>query len=272
MARPAPFSGNPAPPPERAQKGRQLRDGSTLRWWRELIIVGVVYLVYELVRDLTKSGPESAFANALRVIDWQRAMGIYQELALQDWALQFTPVVVASNYFYSVAYIVGTLATLVWLYLRASDDYPLWRNTLMFGTLLGLAGFALFPLMPPRLLDVMGDGRPFGFVDTLVSYPTVWSFDSSAIQAVSNQFAAMPSLHCGWAFWAGAALLPRVRTPWMKAVAIAYPVLTVLVVVITGNHYVLDAVGGAVVFGLGYLLARLVTRAGRRVSPAMAAL
>ncbi len=258
----------PAPRP----KGRQLSDGSTLRWWRELIIVGVVYVFYELIRDLTQSGPGAAFANALRIIDAQRALGIYQELTIQDWALRFTPLVVASNYFYSVAYIVGTLATLVWLYMRASDDYPLWRNTLMFGTLLGLAGFALFPLMPPRLLDVMGDGRSFGFVDTLVSYPTVWSFDSAAVQAISNQFAAMPSLHCGWAFWAGAALLGRVRTVWMKVVAVAYPVLTVLVVVITGNHYVLDAVGGAVVFAVGYGLARLVTRAGRRVSPEMAAL
>ena len=134
----------------------------------------------------------------------------------------------------------------------------------MIGTLLGLVGFALFPLMPPRLLDVMGDGQHYGFVDTLVSYPTLWSFDSEAMKTISNQFAAMPSLHCGWAFWAAAALLSRVRTPQMKAVVIAYPVLTVFVVVVTGNHFVLDAVGGAAIFLAGYWLARAVTRAGRR--------
>lgn len=256
------------------RRGRQLRDGATLVWWRELVIVGAVYLVYETVRNLSKGSQQAAFENALRIIDWQRALRIYHEEAVQDWALRFTPLIVASNYFYGSAYIVGTLATLLWLYHRRPDDYPLWRNTLMFGTLLGLIGFATFPLMPPRLLDVMGDGQAFGFVDTLVSYPTFWSFQSSAMQSVSNQFAAMPSLHCGWAFWAAAALLPRVRTWWMRVVAVAYPVLTVFVVVATGNHYLLDAVGGAVVFLAGYWLARSVTRAGRsgrRVSPEIAA-
>lgn len=274
---PEPTTAAPAPEATRPpwwRRGRPLSDGSTLAWWRELLIIGVVYVVYETVRNLSKSGQEVAYANAMRIIDWQEALRIYHEKAVQDWSLQFTPLIVASNYFYGSAYIVGTIATLVWLYLRRSDDYPLWRNTLLFGTLLGLVGFATFPLMPPRLLDVMGDGRIFGFVDTLQSYPTFWSFNSSAMKTISNQFAAMPSLHCGWALWASAALYPRVRTWWMKAVAITYPLVTIYVVVATGNHYLLDAVGGAVVFGAGYGIARLVTRAGRRgrrVSPEMAA-
>lgn len=251
--------------PDEAKRGnRNLRDGSVLRWWRELLIGLLVYVVYEVVRDLTTGSREAAFGNAMKVIDWQRALGIYHEPSLQDAALRFTPLVVASNYFYGIAYIAGTLATLIWMYRSCPDDYPLWRNTLAFGTLLGLVGFALFPLMPPRLLDVMGDGRVFGYVDTMVQYPTFWSFESSAMQAISNQFAAMPSLHCGWAFWAAAALWPRVRTTWMRLVAIAYPALTVAVVVVTGNHYLLDALGGAVVFLAGYGIARAVTRAGRR--------
>ena len=104
--------------------------------------------------------------------------------------------------------------------------------------------------MPPRLLDAIGVGhtRCFGFVDTLVKYPTFWSFDSSAMKTISNQFAAMPSLHCGWALWGCAVFLPRVKSWWAKALAIAYPVATIFVVVITANHYFLDAVGGAVIF------------------------
>jgi hypothetical protein len=85
----------------------------------------------------------------------------------------------------------------------------------------------------------------------------------------------MPSLHCGWALWGAAALVPRVRTWWMKALAVAYPVATVFVVVATANHYFLDAVGGALIFVIGYVVARLITRAGRSgraVSPATAAL
>jgi hypothetical protein len=257
----------------RRRRGRVLSDGSRLYWWRELVFGVLIYFVYETVRNLSKGKPSTAFDNAVRVIDWQKALGINHEKGIQDWALQFEPLIVVSNYYYGSAYIVCTIVILLWMYRRQSDDYPLWRNTLAFGTLLGLVGFATFPLMPPRLLDVMGNGDFFGFVDTLVEYPTFWSFESSAMQKVSNQFAAMPSLHCGWALWGAAALLPRVKTWWMKALAIAYPVATVFVVVATGNHYFLDAVGGAVIFLVGYGLARLVTRAGRRgrrVSPATA--
>jgi hypothetical protein len=256
------------------RRGRELRDGSRLYWFKELGIILTVYLVYESVRNISKGRPSVAFENAMHVIDWQKALGINHEQAIQDWSLNFLPLIVVSNYYYGIAYIACTIVILLWLYRRQPDDYPLWRNTLLFGTVLGLVGFATFPLMPPRLLDAMGDGQYFGFVDTLVKYPTFWSFDSSAMQKVSNQFAAMPSLHCGWALWGAAALVPRVKTSWMKLLAIAYPMATIFVVVATGNHYFLDAVGGAVIFMVGYGIARVVTRAGRRgrrVSPATAA-
>jgi hypothetical protein len=258
----------------RWRRGRELSDGSRLYWFKELGIIASVYLIYESVRNVSKGRPSVAFDNALKIIDWQKALGINHEKGIQDWTLNFLPLVVISNYYYGIAYIACTIVILLWMYRKQSDDYPLWRNTLLFGTVLGLIGFATFPLMPPRLLDVMGNGQNFGFVDTLVKYPTFWSFDSSAMQKVSNQFAAMPSLHCGWALWGAAALLPRVKTWWMKALAIAYPTATIYVVVATGNHYFLDAVGGAVIFLAGYGIARVVTRngrRGRRVSPEIAA-
>ena len=183
----------------RYRRGRELSDGSRLYWFKELAIILSVYFVYESVRNISKGRPSVAFDNALQIIGWQKALGINHEKAIQDWALNYFPLIVVSNYYYGIAYIACTIVILLWMYRRQSDDYPLWRNTLLFGTLLGLIGFATYPLMPPRLLDEMGDGRFFGFVDTLVKYPTFWSFESSAMQKVSNQFAAMPSLHCGWA-------------------------------------------------------------------------
>ncbi|MCD9624773.1 phosphatase PAP2 family protein [Rhabdothermincola salaria] len=258
----APARSVPSDP--RGRAARRLSDGSSLAWWRELLLVGVLYLVYETARNLSTSTPERAFDNARRVIDWQRAVNLWHELPAQEWALQYTPMIVAANYFYGSAYIVVTVLGLVFLYRMYPDDYPLWRNTLAIGTLLGLVGFATFPLMPPRLLDEFAGGQPFGFVDTLISYPTFWSFDSAALQAVSNQYAAMPSLHCGWAFWAMWVFWPRVRTWWGKALAVAYPAATIYVVVITANHYLLDAAGGLVVFAVAYAIARGVTRAGRR--------
>src|SRR5690606_10905096 len=85
-----------------------------------------------------------------------------------------------------------------------------------------------------------------------------------AVNKISNQFAAMPSVHCAWALWCTCALVPRVKSTWAKVLAILYPVGTVTTIVLTANHYFLDAVGGFLVLGVGYLLARLFTRAGRR--------
>ncbi|MGH9272492.1 MAG: phosphatase PAP2 family protein, partial [Ilumatobacteraceae bacterium] len=182
---------------------------------------------------------------------------------IQEWSLDWLPLIVFSNYFYGSVYLLATFGIIIWMYRRRSDAYPLWRNTLAIMTTLGLVGFAFFPLMPPRLLDVLGDGQVFGFVDTLVEYPTFWSFDSEAMRTMSNPFAAMPSLHCAWAFWGACALYPRVRSHWARGLAVAYPVLTIYVVIATGNHFILDAVGGAVIFFVGYGAARVVTRAGR---------
>ena len=250
-----------APGSTRWPGGKRLRDGHELYWWVELAVVLVVDVVYESVRNANKAGAERAYDNALRVIDWQERLRINAEQSWQDWALRWEPLIVASNYFYGSAYIVVTVVGLIYLFRLFPDDYPLWRNTLAIGTLLALVGFATFPLMPPRLLPTMDPG--FGFVDTLVSYPTFWSFESETMAKISNQYAAMPSLHCGWAFWGCAVFWPRVRSWWAKGLAALYPVVTITVVVITANHYFLDAVGGAAVMGIGFALARAVTRAGR---------
>jgi membrane-associated phospholipid phosphatase len=246
------------------RRGRTLSDGSRIYWWKELVIVMALNLVYETVRNLSSAKPAKAYANAMRLIGWQRDLSIWHEHGIQQWALGFTPMIIAANYFYGSVYIIATVLGLVFLYRYHGDDYALWRNTLAIGTLLGLIGFATFPLMPPRLLDVMGDGHTyFGFVDTLIEYPTFWSFDSEAMKTISNQFAAMPSLHCAWAFWGLAVFYPRVRSWWAKSLAVLYPITTIYVVVITGNHYFLDALGGLFIMVLGYGGARAITRTGR---------
>ena len=258
-------------PPNRSKffAGRTLSDGKTIVWWREILIIAAVNVVYETVRNLSAGKPAKAYSNALLIIDWQRNLGIWHEQAMQQFALGFTPLIVVANYFYGSIYIIATLFTLIFLYSKFPDDYPLFRNTLMVGTLCGLIGFALFPLMPPRLLDdtllLQGTNANlwFGFIDTLVEYPTFWSFNDPAMKTISNQFAAMPSLHCGWAFWTFISLLPRMKSWWSKTLVVLYPVLTVYVVVITANHYVLDAVAGFALFTFAYFVARKFTRAGR---------
>ena len=139
---------------------------------------------------------------------------------------------------------ITTIGALIWLYRKRPDYYPFWRNTLAVGTLIGLIGFRFYPLMPPRLLDVHLGQAVYGFVDTLKEFPTLWSFNNSAMEKVSNQYAAMPSLHCGWAMWVTASTFGLVRTRIMKVAVLALPAVTIFVVVVTANHYLLDAVGG----------------------------
>jgi hypothetical protein len=242
-----------------ARTGRRLGDGSVVYWWREILAVLLFYVAYSAVRNANKSHPSEAFLNARKIIEWEHTIGLFHEATLERWALHFKPLIIICNYYYGSLHFVVTIAVAVVLFRRWSDHYPLWRNTLGISTAIALIGFVTFPLMPPRLLPAH-----YGFVDTLEKYPTIWSFDSGAVSRISNQFAAMPSVHCCWALWCACVLVPRVRHPVARAAAMLYPVFTVTVIVLTANHYFLDAIAGFMTLGIGYGAARLTTRSGRR--------
>jgi len=238
--------------------GRELRDGHHIYWWVEIIAILAFYMIYSAIRNANEGGYDDALANARALIDWQQALGINHEERLQDWALHFRPLVIAMNYEYGSLHFIVTGGAGIYLFQRWSNDYPLWRNAMAITTGVALVGFILWPLMPPRLLP-----ESYGFVDTLAEYPTFWSFNSGAVSKISNQYAAMPSVHVAWALWCACVLVPRLRRPWAKVLAALYPALTVAAIVLTGNHYLLDAVGGFAVLGIGYAIARTFTRAGR---------
>jgi hypothetical protein len=238
--------------------GRRLRDGHYLYWWVEILAVVVFYVLYSTVRNLHHGNADEAFRHARDLISLERDLAIYHEQAIQNWALGWRPLIIAANYFYGSLHFIVTGGVMIYLYRKWSDDYPLWRNTLAVGTGLALIGFAFFPLMPPRLLP-----HHYGFVDTLAKDPAFWSFNSGAVSKISNQFAAMPSVHCAWALWCACALVPRLKHVWAKVLAVIYPMTTVTAIVITANHYFLDAPAGFLALGLGYLAARSFTRAGR---------
>ena len=111
--------------------------------------------------------------------------------------------------------------------------------------------------------SMLSHAANLGFVDTLAKDPAFWSFNSGGMKDVSNQFAAMPSVHIAWATWCAFALVPRVQHRWLKILAVIYPFITLTVIVITANHYILDAVGGLAIFFIGWGLSGRVTRAGR---------
>ncbi|MDQ1533439.1 MAG: hypothetical protein QOF28_1200 [Actinomycetota bacterium] len=246
--------------PERhAWTGRRLSDGATIYWWAEVLMCVLFYLVYSAGRNANEGHPSVAFRNARAVIHLEHILGIYHEETLERWALHVKPLIIACNYYYGSLHFIVTIGVAIVLFRRWSDDYPRWRNTLGISTGLALIGFITYPLMPPRLLP-----SHYGFVDTLAKYPTPWSFDSGAVSKISNQFAAMPSVHCAWALWCACVLVPHLKHPVARAAAALYPVLTVTVIVLTANHYFLDAVGGFAALGIGYTIAHFTTRAGRR--------
>jgi hypothetical protein len=225
-----------------------------LRWWRELVITVGLYVIYTMARNASEGSTALALEHAREIMRWQAMVGLNFEETLQDWALHFKPLVVVLNYVYGSLHFLVTGGVVVFLFRRHAGVYRRWRNTLAATTGLALVGFITWPLMPPRLLPAS-----YGFVDTLARYPTLWSFDSGALQDISNQYAAMPSLHFAWALFCACALRPRLRHPLARVAATAYPPVTLAAIVLTGNHFILDAVGGAAVLGIGYLLARHFT-------------
>lgn len=242
----------------------QVRRANGLRWWREVLYILVFYGVYTAVRNSQGSAAVSArhaFNNAKHIISAEKALGIFHELTVQHWFLDWRWFIQFWNVFYGSAHFVVTAAALVWLFNRMPQRYALWRNTLGWTTGLALVGFALYPLMPPRLLPEMTS--QYHFVDTLRVIGGLWSFDSGAMAKVSNQYAAMPSLHCAWAAWVVLVLWPGLKRTWAKVLAALHPVATVFCIVVTANHYFLDAVGGGIVLAVGFGAASIQTRLRR---------
>jgi hypothetical protein len=260
-----------------------------LYWWHEVIYIVLVYLGYSTVRNQFGSGDggflkaEPAFNHAKAVIQVERNVHLYFEQSLQNWYLDLPGhgIIRFWNVWYGLGHFVVAASALVWMFRKTPERYRQWRNTLAFTTILALVGFASFSLMPPRLLDDDGvyggcqvyaqdsprlhpAGTPpcdeYGYVDSVAEYGGWASFGSEEMAKVSNQFAAMPSMHIGWSTWCALVMFPMVRRRWAKLLVIAYPMFTLFDIMVTGNHYWIDGLGGLATLGVGYLLARIATR------------
>jgi hypothetical protein len=213
-------------------------------------LVLALYPVYGWIRDLVGVSRADAFRNARQIIDWQQCLGIYHEGTTQDWFLPYPWFIGFWNLFYGSIHFAAPIVTLVALYHFDPGRYVRWRNTFLLILLVALVGFWFYPLMPPRLLP-----SSFGFVDTRLTYFTIGKPVPHA-QETGAIYAAMPSLHIAWATWAAFALWPLVRPYWARALLVSYPVLMLFAIVVTANHYFLDAVGAWIVLAVAYALAR----------------
>lgn len=222
------------------------------RWWRELALVLLSYWLYTLVRNAVPDQASAAMRNARQIYRWEQALSLDVELAVNLATDRITWLIVGMNYYYAVAHFAMAVGVLVWLYRRHPAHYRPARTTFLVMNAVALTAFYLYPLAPPRLLP--GNG----YVDTVVRHGTWGSWASGDVAAASNQYAAMPSMHVGWSLFCAVAILLLARRRWVRVLGALHPVLTLLVIVATANHFVLDAVGGAAALAAGYAIPRLV--------------
>ncbi|MFI7338362.1 phosphatase PAP2 family protein [Streptomyces sp. NPDC050085] len=236
-----------------------------LRWWTELPLIILVYGAYSAGRLLARGDVAQAVDHGLSILRAEKAVHLNLEHPLNRLFTREPWLGVPADFWYASLHYVVTPAVLIWLFRRRAHLYRAARTWLMTSTMIGLIGFTLLPTCPPRLLSA-----GHGFVDTMAQYSSYgwWGGAASApkgMGGMTNQYAAMPSLHVGWALWCGIMLWRNGRSPWVKAAGVAYPLITTLVVMGTANHYFFDALAGVAVMGVGFLLTKPVMRVAARI-------
>ncbi|GHF22743.1 inositol phosphorylceramide synthase [Streptomyces werraensis] len=232
--------------PEPAPPGPRTRDRPPLV--RELLLVAGLFLVYKLGRQLAAGHTAEAYRNSREVWDLERALHLPGEGAVQSSLLHGDTLVQLANTYYAAVHFPATAAFLVWLYLRRPGHYIWARRALAAVTAAALVLHLTYPLAPPRLLPVTG------LVDTARLYgPSVYG--PPGADQLSNQFAAMPSLHFGWALMVALGLIAVTRSVW-RWLWLLHPLVTLLVIVGTANHFWLDAIAAAALLGLALAAAR----------------
>ncbi|MEU3404369.1 phosphatase PAP2 family protein [Streptomyces sp. NPDC006670] len=235
--------------------------GARRRLIRELLLVAGLFAVYKAGRMLSTGRTEEAHHNAVRVWDAERALHLPGEGAVQRLLLHSDAAVHAANTYYAAVHFPATVLFLVWLYLRRPGHYLWTRRVLAVLTGAALALHLSFPLAPPRMLEaahLVDTGQVYG--------PTVYRAAPDA-DTMANQFAAMPSLHFGWALMLALGMIAATRSRW-RALWLLHPLVTLLVVVGTANHYWLDAIVATLLLGAALLLVPRPPAAGAPVGPA----
>lgn len=228
------------------------------RNWRhfaEVLFIVPAYIAYQFVRGTVAADAGQAFDNATRLIDIEQRLGIFHEATLQQWILPREWMVDAVNYIYIWGHLPVIIGVAIWLYTRHRENYSLMRNAFLISGLIALIGFSTVPLAPPRYMP------EFGFTDTIINARSYYVFQNPKIV---NQYAAMPSLHFGWDLLVAIAIGFNTRAYAVKLFAAFMPILTLSGIVLTANHYFLDAAAGALVACLGLGIAWGIRKATPR--------
>ncbi|MDA0171736.1 phosphatase PAP2 family protein [Solirubrobacter taibaiensis] len=208
------------------------------------------YWVYRLVRGQVYDQSAAAFAHARDIVDLQQALHVFVEPDIQQWAMRAGWVEDIGSWMYLNTHFVVTTFTLAFIYLFRHEHYYWVRNMFMVAMGLALLGYVVFPTAPPRLMP------EFGFTDSVMDFTGVSS--TSDVNALYNPYAAVPSMHVGFALMLAISVIRMTRHRWVKVVWAIYPLVVSAVVVVTANHWIFDAVTGAVVAVVAAVAAQTV--------------
>jgi len=222
---------------------------------RQVALFGAVYLGYNLVRGLVEGKASAAFQHARDLIQIERTLHVFVEPSVQAWASGSHALMDVSSWLYVNAQTSVTLAALVYLYLRHNRSFYFVRNMLVIAMAIALVGYAVFPTAPPRFLP------EWGFIDSVSDLTGMHvSHASASMTALFNPYAAVPSMHVAFALLIGWPLAALSRTRTARILWRLYPLLIAFVIVATANHFILDALLGALTAGASAVGARHLAR------------
>lgn len=221
----------------------------------EIAIMTLATLAYFLIRGSVVDRATEAFSRGIAVVHLERTLGIFYELPMQALVMQNLFLTETFNWIYFWLHMPLILGFGLWLYIFHRERYVLVRNAFMASGGIGLIIYSLFPVAPPRLMPNLG------FVDTMAIFSEV-SYQAQSLKPFVNPFAAIPSLHFGWALLMAIGIFVATRNPLLRAFAVGVPIAQFLAVVVTGNHFILDAIIGGIVALSGLGVAWAMLRAG----------
>jgi hypothetical protein len=222
---------------------------------RQVSLFFAAYFAYRLVRGLAEGDANAAFAHARALISLERTLHFFVEPSVQAWASGSHFVILLASWLYVNAQGSVTIAALVYLYMRHNSSFYFVRNMFMIAMAIALVGYTVFPTAPPRFMP------EWGFMDTVSDFtPVNLSHTSASMSAAFNPYAAVPSMHVAFALMIGWPLARLARTRAVRVLWVLYPFVMTFVIVVTANHFILDALLGALTAGASAYGARWLAR------------
>jgi membrane-associated phospholipid phosphatase len=222
---------------------------------RQVLLFGAAYAAYRVVRGMVENDGTAAFQHAREVIQLERTLHVFVEPSIQAWASGSHFVMDLASWIYVNAQFSVTVGALLYLYMRHNRSFYFVRNMLLVGMAIALVGYALFPIAPPRFLP------EWGFVDSVSDMTGMHLSHSSALFNVFvDPYAAVPSMHVAFALMIGWPMARLVRWRFARVLWLGYPFLIAFVIIATANHYVVDALMGALTAAISAYAANWMAR------------